>query len=218
MAGGSHSSDRFAEQRNALINLIRSKGISDQQVLDAMARVPRHLFMPRSHWDEAYEDYPVPIGHGQTISQPYTVAFMTQLLEVQPGQKVLEIGTGSGYQAAILAEMGAEVYTVERIWDLYEQAKQRFEELGYTNIYPYYADGTEGLPQFAPYDRIIVTATGPLNYKLLEQLKPFGIMVAPIDDGWGYSTMYKITKLPQGDFVKETYPGFSFVPLVKGTE
>ncbi len=208
----------FEKKRKQLVETVRAKGITDERVLEALERVPRHLFMPESHWYEAYEDYPVPIGEGQTISQPYTVAFMTQLLDVRPGQKVLEIGTGSGYQAAILAELGADVYTVERIRSLYEQAKQRFENLGYTNIYPYYADGTEGLPQFAPYDRIIVTATGPLLESLLKQLKTGGIMVAPIDDGWGYSTMFKIYKTGEDKYETEKYPGFSFVPLLKGLE
>ena len=207
----------FEEQRRFLINLIKSKGISDERVLEAMSKVPRHEFVPEDHLAEAYEDYPLPIGEGQTISQPYTVAFMTELLDVQPGDKVLEIGTGSGYQAAILAELGADVYTVERIKSLYEQAKQRLERLSYTNVKVFHRDGTEGLPEYAPFDRIIVTATGPLLQTLIDQLKPGGIMVAPIDDGlWG-STMYKLFKISENDYTVEKYPGFSFVPLIKGT-
>jgi protein-L-isoaspartate(D-aspartate) O-methyltransferase len=211
-------SQDFVTQRKHLVEQVKAKGITDKKVLEALEAVPRHLFIPEEHWFEAYEDYPVPIGEGQTISQPYTVAFMTQLLDVSPGQKVLEIGTGSGYQAAILAELGAEVYTVERLRSLYEKAKQRFEQLGYTNIYPYYADGTQGLPQFAPFDRIIVTATGPLNQELIKQLKINGIMVAPIDDFLGYSTMFKLIKKSDNDYTVEKYPGFSFVPLIKGLD
>ncbi len=207
----------FETLRQNLISIIRSKGISDERVLEAMRKVERHKFIPRSLWDEAYEDYPVPIGEGQTISQPYTVAFMTELLDVEPGNKVLEVGTGSGYQAAILAQMGAEVYTVERIHSLYEKAKKVLQELGYENIKVFYADGTQGLPEFAPYDRIIVTASGQLQQPLIDQLKVGGVLVAPVDDGgWG-STMVRLTKVGDKDYITERYGGFSFVPLVKGT-
>ncbi len=211
--------DKFLQLRRELVNIVRSKGISDERVLQAIERVPRHLFVPQAYIDEAYEDYPVPIGEGQTVSQPFTVAFMTQLLQVQPGNKVLEIGTGSGYQAAVLAELGAEVYTVERIFSLYKRATELLESLGYQNIHTFFADGTEGLQEFAPFDRVIVTAAGSLQEKLLDQLKINGLMVAPIDEGFGYSTMFKITKLgPQRDYSVERYPGFSFVPLLKGLE
>ena len=207
----------FNKQRRELVNIIRSKGISDERVLKAIESVPRHLFVPNDYIDEAYEDYPVPIGEGQTVSQPYTVAFMTSLLEVEPQMKVLEVGTGSGYQAAVLAELGAEVYTLERIASLYERATGLLKSLGYKNIHTFLADGTQGLPQFAPFDRIIVTAAGQIQEKLIRQLKVMGIMVAPIDEGFGYSTMIKLTKLGTGlDYQLERYPGFSFVPLLKG--
>ena len=202
---------------NQLIDNLRTKGITDERVLNAMKKVPRHIFVPKEYQNQAYHDYPVPIEEGQTISQPYTVAFMTQLLEVKPGEKILEIGTGSGYQAAILAQLGAEVYTVERIKSLFESATQRLKTLGYDNIHTFFADGTMGLPQFAPFDKIIVTAAGELQQNLLEQLKINGILVAPIDDNlWG-STMYKIIKLDSDSYRTFKYPGFSFVPLLKGT-
>lgn len=211
--------NHFSQQRHELVSIIRSKGISDEQVLQAIERVPRHLFVPQAYIDEAYEDYPVPIGEGQTVSQPFTVAFMTQLLQVQPGNKVLEIGTGSGYQAAVLAELGAEVYTVERIFSLHQRSAELLKSLGYQNIHTFFGDGTEGLQEFAPFDRIIITAAGPLQENLLDQLKVNGIMVAPIDEGFGYSTMIKLTKTGANrDYQIERYPGFSFVPLLKGIE
>ncbi len=206
----------FEKLRENLVKIVASRGISDERVLNALRRVERHKFIPRLHWDEAYEDYPVPIGEGQTISQPYTVAFMTELLDVEPGHKVMEIGTGSGYQAAILANMGAEVYTIERIFSLYQQAKQRLKDLGYDNIHVFFGDGTEGLPDYAPFDRIIVTASGQLQQIWLEQLKTGGILVAPVDSGMGTSTMVRITKVSQDDYITERYGGFSFVPLIKG--
>ena len=207
----------FETLRENLVSIVRSKGINDDRVLEALHKVERHKFIPRAHWDEAYEDYPVPIGEGQTISQPYTVAFMTELLDVEPGAKVLEVGTGSGYQAAILSEMGAEVYTIERIYSLYEKAKKMLQEFGYDDIKVFYGDGTQGLPEYAPYDRIIVTASGSLQQTLIDQLAVGGILVAPVDDGrWG-STMVRLTKVTDKDYVTERYGGFSFVPLVKGT-
>ncbi len=209
---------QYSRQRQALVEILRQKGINNEEVLRAIGNVPRHLFVPEEHRHEAYEDYPLPIGSGQTISQPFTVALMTELLDVKPGDKVLEIGTGSGYQAAILAELGAQVFTVERIESLYRQAKERLKQLGYDNVQVFYADGTVGLPQHAPFDRIIVTAAGRLQDKLLEQLTTGGIMVAPIEDLLGYSTMYKIIKTGADTYKTEKTPGFSFVPLLNGTE
>ncbi len=207
----------FEKLRENLVHIVMSKGISDQRVLDALRKVERHKFIPRAYWNEAYEDYPLPIGEGQTISQPYTVAFMTELLDVEPGNKVLEVGTGSGYQAAILAELGADVYTVERIYTLYEKTKKLLKELGYDSVKVLYGDGTEGLPEFAPFDRIIVTASGPLQQQLLDQLAVQGILVAPVDDKPYGSTMVRLTKVSDKDYITERYGGFSFVPLVKGT-
>ncbi len=207
----------FEKQRKNLVSIIQSKGISNERVLEAMLAVERHKFIPKAHWAEAYDDYPVPIGEGQTISQPYTVAFMTELLDVETGQKVLEIGTGSGYQAAILACLGAQVFTIERIYTLYQRTSKLLKELGYQQIKTFYADGTEGLPQYAPFDRIIVTASGQLQQTFLDQLVVGGLLVAPIDDGGMGSTMTRITKVAENDYITERYPGFSFVPLVKGT-
>ena len=208
----------FENLRNKLVDIIKSKGIKDERVLDAIRRVERHKFISNDYWHEAYEDYPIPIGYGQTISQPYTVAFMTELLEVEPNSKVLEIGTGSGYQAAVLAEMGAEVYTIERIYSLYKGVVELLKNLGYDKVKVFFGDGTQGLREYAPFDRIIITASGALQQALLDQLKIGGILVAPIDDGFMGSTMVKLIKLSENDYTTERYGGFSFVPLLKGTE
>ena len=157
------------------------RGITDRRVLDAMRIIPRHLFVPESLWMTAYSDYPLPIGYGQTISQPHVVAYMTQQLYTSPGMKVLEIGTGSGYQAAVLAAMGLEVYTVERIRELYLNARELFQVLNLTSINVKLADGTLGWSANAPYDRIIVTAGGPeIPKPLVEQLADPGLMVIPV--------------------------------------
>jgi len=208
----------FEKLRNKLVDIIKSKGIKDERVLDSIRRVERHKFISNDYWHEAYEDYPIPIGYGQTISQPYTVAFMTELLEVEPNSKVLEIGTGSGYQAAVLAEMGAEVYTIERIYSLYKRVVELLKNLGYDKVKVFFGDGTQGLREYAPFDRIIITASGSLQQALLDQLKIGGILVAPIDDGFMSSTMVKLIKLSENDYTTERYGGFSFVPLLKGTE
>ena len=208
----------FEKLRNKLVDIIKSKGIKDERVLDSIRRVERHKFISNDYWHEAYEDYPIPIGYGQTISQPYTVAFMTELLEVEPNSKVLEIGTGSGYQAAVLAEMGAEVYTIERIYSLYKRVVELLKNLGYDKVKVFFGDGTQGLREYAPFDRIIITASGALQQALLDQLKIGGILVAPIDDGFMSSTMVKLIKLSENDYTTERYGGFSFVPLLKGTE
>ncbi|ADH86954.1 protein-L-isoaspartate(D-aspartate) O-methyltransferase [Desulfurivibrio alkaliphilus] len=159
------------------------RGIDDQAVLEAMATVPRHLFVEEALQPQAYGDFPLPIGEGQTISQPYIVALMTQLLKLSPGQRVLEIGTGCGYQAAILAAMGAQVYTVERIKSLLARARRTFDRLHFFNILSKADDGTEGWPEHAPFDRIIVTAGGPrIPRPLVEQLADPGILVIPVGD------------------------------------
>lgn len=160
---------------------IQARGISSTHVLAAMRKIPRHLFVEEALKPQAYEDHPLPIGQGQTISQPYVVAWMTELLNVSEGMKVLEIGTGSGYQTAILAEMGAEVYSVERVPELHEKARGRLEGLGYSQVRFKLDDGTMGWPEFAPYDRILVTAGGPkLPAPLLEQLADPGLLVIPM--------------------------------------
>ncbi len=204
-------------ERLKLVKEIERKGINDPQVLQAINKVPRHLFFGNSLAPHAYVDKAFPIAAGQTISQPFTVAFQTQLLDVKPGMKVLEIGTGSGYQAAVLMEMGALVYTIERIKELFLQTKHRLEQLGYRPKYQGYGDGYKGLPMYAPFDRIIVTAAAPyIPEALVEQLKPGGKLVIPV--GQNDQVMKLIEKDENGN-VKETDHGiFRFVPLLKNKE
>ena len=188
--------------------------ITDPDVLAAIERVPRHRFVPSEFQEYAYEDRPLPIGHGQTISQPYVVALMTQLLELTPDSKVLEIGTGCGYQTAILAELAKEVYTVEVIPELSERAKKTLTELGYKNIHFRVGDGWEGWPEHAPYDGIIVTAAAAAwPEPLIEQLAEGGRMVIPVGpSGWD-QMLWKATKIG-GALVKERIAPVRFVPLV----
>ncbi len=211
----------YDQQRKNLVELIRHHGISDTLVLNAIEKVPRHLFIPEAYRDEAYENYPVPIGEEQTISQPYTVAFMSELLEIEPGDKVLEIGTGSGYQAAILAEMGAKVFTIERIKKLFERTSKLLKDLGYEDkIFTFYGDGTLGLPDFAPFDKIIITAATPqVPEALKKQLKTGGYLVAPVGHSFaGSQKMVRLVKKADNDFETQFFGDFVFVPLKKGTE
>lgn len=202
--------------RKKLVAGIRSKGITDEKVLDAINKVPRHFFLDSAFDEVAYEDRAFPIGEDQTISQPYTVAYQSQLLEVKPFQKVLEIGTGSAYQATVLAEMGAQVYTIERHKKLFE-ANKKFDHLKkYPTIKFFYGDGFEGLPTYAPFDRIIITAAAPeIPPKLLDQLKPGGKMVLPVGTG-DIQQMMRITKLESGALKEEVFDHFSFVPMIEG--
>lgn len=189
------------------------RGIKDKRVLDAMRKVPRHLFIPESSWDDAYEDMALPIGEGQTISQPYMVAIMTELLELTGNEKVLEVGTGSGYQAAILGELAKEVYTIERIEKLAFEAERRLLELGYKNIYVFIGDGSKGLPEKSPFDRIIVTAASPEIPKCLkEQLGDSGIIVVPV--GQRFSQMLVKGKKVKGVIREEFHTPCIFVPLI----
>lgn len=201
--------------RRKLVEEVASKGITDKNVLKALLNVPRHFFMDSGFLNFAYKDQAFPIGSGQTISQPFTVAFQTQLLQVSPMQKVLEVGTGSGYQAAILMELGARLYTIERHRDLFLSAKALLEEMGYRpNCY--YGDGYKGLPPFSPFDRIIVTAgASEIPEALVEQLALGGRMVIPVGDE-SEQTMLLIEKLPDGSIKKSTHGKFVFVPLLKG--
>lgn len=202
--------------RKKLIDSIREKGITDEKVLNAMMNIPRHFFLDTALQDIAYEDRAFPIAEGQTISQPYTVAYQTQLLQVKQYDKILEIGTGSAYQATILAEMGAQVFTIERQKNLYEKNKKFILRSKYPNIKFFYGDGFEGLPTYAPFDKIIITAAAPeIPPKLLEQLKPGGKMVLPLDEG-KYQRMLRITKNDDGDYEEESFENFSFVPMLKG--
>jgi protein-L-isoaspartate(D-aspartate) O-methyltransferase len=202
--------------RKKLVQGIHAKGITDDRVLDALLEVPRHFFLESAFDEKAYEDRAFPIAEGQTISQPYTVAYQSQLLEVKPFHKVLEIGTGSAYQAVVLAEMGAQVYTIERQKKLFE-ANKKFEFLKkYSSIKFFYGDGYEGLPTYAPFDRVIITAAAPeIPQKLVEQLKPGGMMVIPLGSG-EIQQMMRITKLESGALKEEVFDHFSFVPMIIG--
>lgn len=199
--------------RKRLVREVAEKGITSQKVLDAIEEVPRHIFFESSFLEFAYEDKPFPIGFGQTISQPYTVAFQSELLNISKGTKVLEIGTGSGYQACILAHMGAKVFSIERHRNLYLRSKQNIADLGF-RVKCFYGDGFEGLPTFAPFDRIIVTAAAPfVPEKLLQQLAVGGIMVIPVEAG-GYQIMHTYIKQPDGTFKTKTHGQFRFVPML----
>ena len=202
--------------RKKLLDSLREKGITDENVLAAMMNIPRHFFLDTALEHIAYQDRAFPIGEGQTISQPYTVAYQTQLLEVAPYQKILEIGTGSAYQAIVLAEMGASVFTIERQRNLFESTKKFVLRSRYPNIKFFYGDGFEGLPTFAPFDKIIITAAAPfIPPKLIDQLKSGGSMIIPLEDN-GRQKMMRITKNADGSIDEETFSNFSFVPMLKG--
>jgi protein-L-isoaspartate(D-aspartate) O-methyltransferase len=202
--------------RKQLIDNLKQKGISDEKVLEAMNQIPRHFFMDSALDQTAYEDRAFPIGEGQTISQPYTVAYQTQLLEIKPLDKVLEIGTGSAYQASVLAEMGAQVYTIERQKKLFESNKQFPFIKKYPSIKFFYGDGYEGLPMFAPFDKVIITAAAPfIPPKLIQQLKTGGKMIIPLNED-SLQRMHRLTKLADGSVVEEKFDQFSFVPMLVG--
>ncbi len=207
---------RHKKLRKDLIDSLRTKGITDEKVLSAMESIPRHFFLDTAFERQAYEDRAFPIAAGQTISQPYTVAFQTQLLNVQKFDKVLEVGTGSAYQACVLAEMGAKLFTIERQKELYDFVGGFFFLKKYPSIKRFYGDGYEGLPSFAPFDKIIITAGAPfLPPKLVDQLKPGGVIVAPIGEE-GIQKMMRITKESDGSFREEVLGDFSFVPMLEG--
>ncbi len=202
--------------RKKLVETVRRKGITNQRILEAIFKIPRHFFLDSAFDEVAYEDKAFPIGEKQTISQPYTVAYQTQLLEVKPFEKILEIGTGSAYQACVLAELGAQVYTIERQKKLYESNK-KFDYLKkYPNIKFFYGDGYEGLPTYAPFDKILITAAAPhVPPKLVEQLKTGGMLVLP--EGTGQvQIMKRIIKQSDGSVKEEIYDRFSFVPMLGG--
>ena len=202
--------------RDRLVERLREEGIQDQAVLEVIRATPRHLFVDEALASRAYEDTALPIGHGQTISQPYIVARMTELVIENRPRKVLEVGTGSGYQAAVLAQLVPKVYTTERIEALATQARQRFRQLGLRNVRATRSDGTLGLPEFAPYDAIIVTAGGEVVPEaLLQQLAPGGRLVMPV----GGRERQVLTLVQQGDegYTRETLEAVIFVPLIGGT-
>ncbi len=202
--------------RNQLVSILQRKGITDKNVLDAVKKIPRHLFLNSGFEDYAYQDKPFPIGAGQTISQPYTVAFQSQLLEVKKDHKVLEIGTGSGYQTAILWAMGAKVYTIERQNELFKAASLLLPKLGIRPKHLSFGDGYKGLPNYAPFDSIIVTAAAPFIPKpLMAQLKVGGRLVIPVDNEQGVQTMTLLVRKTETQFEKHEFGEFRFVPLLE---
>ncbi len=202
--------------RKKLVDTVREKGITDEAILEGMSVVPRHFFFDPAFLEFAYEDKAFQIGEGQTISQPYTVAYQTQLLEIKKRDKVLEVGTGSGYQACILAKIGARVFSIERHKKLYERAKELIEEMHVTGIRLFYGDGFEGLPVFAPFDKILITAAVPEQpLKLLQQLVIGGFLVMPYGKG-SVQHMQRIIKIDEGKYETEEYDSFKFVPMLKG--
>jgi protein-L-isoaspartate(D-aspartate) O-methyltransferase len=206
--------DPYAATRQEMVrDQLAGRDVTDSAVLDAMRRVPRHRFVPDAYISAAYEDHPLPIGYGQTISQPYVVGLMTQALEVQPGDRVLEVGTGSGYQAAVLAALGVEVYTIEIIPDLAEQARARLAELGYGGAQVLTGDGYYGWDEHAPYDAIIVTAAPDhLPQPLIGQLRQGGRLIIPIGPPGSYQTLWLFEKV-DGEVRATDLGGVMFVPL-----
>ncbi|MBW8326897.1 MAG: protein-L-isoaspartate(D-aspartate) O-methyltransferase [Prolixibacteraceae bacterium] len=203
--------------RKLLVEGIRIKGIKDEKVLAAIGKVPRHLFMDSSFTQFAYKDQAFPIGAGQTISQPYTVAMQTQLLQIERFDKILEVGTGSGYQAAVLLEMGATVYTIERQRELYLKTQAILPQIGYNPKF-FYGDGYKGLPTYGPFDKIIITAGAPsIPEDLLTQLKVGGRMVVPMGPR-EKQTMYVVVKSSETEYYKESHGTFVFVPMLKGVD
>ncbi len=213
-----HLEDNYRHKglRKQLVEQLRSKGITDEAVLSALNEVPRHVFLDSSFVELAYQDKAFPIGSGQTISQPFTVAFQTQLLGLEKGMKVLEIGTGSGYQACVLAAMGAKVFSIERQRNLYFKTKEILERLPF-RLKTFLGDGFEGLPTYQPFDRIIITAGAPsIPEALVKQMKVGGIMVIPMDNAEGDGqTMLRATKMDDGSLKKEEFGDFKFVPMLK---
>ena len=207
--------DKYREQgaRKKLVALLRERGISDEGVLTAIGKVPRHFFFDETFWNQAYKDIAFPIGDGQTISQPYTVAYQTELLHIQKGDKVLEIGTGSGYQTCVLLELGAKVFTIERQENLFRRTIQVLPKMGYHPQF-FLGDGSMGIAEQAPYDKIIVTAGAPLVPEiLLKQLKVGGILVIPVGDA-NEQKMVTVLRVSETDFEKIVLDTFRFVPLL----
>ena len=207
--------DHYREKgaRKKLVEYLKERGIGDERVLKAIGKVPRHFFFDETFWNQAYKDIAFPIGDGQTISQPYTVAYQTELLHIKADDKVLEIGTGSGYQTCILIELGAKVYTIERQENLYNRTRQVLPHIGYHAEF-FYGDGSKGIAEHAPYDKIIVTAGAPLVPEvLLKQLKIGGILVIPVGDEKSQK-MITVLRVSENDFERFVLDTFRFVPLV----
>lgn len=212
-----NDNEHFRKQRERMINLqIRTKGVKDEAVLNAIRKVPRHLFVPKNRISEAYDDGPVPIGYGQTISQPFIVAYMTEIINPTKCKKVLEIGSGSGYQAAVLAEIVDSVFTIEIITELYREAKERLEKLGYHNIKIKNGDGYYGWKEYSPYDAIVVTAAADfIPPPLIEQLKDGGKMVIPIGSPFFTQTLVLVEK-KDGKIYSQNLMPVRFVPFIRG--
>jgi protein-L-isoaspartate(D-aspartate) O-methyltransferase len=203
--------------RKKLVEILKEKGITDEQVLQAIHSIPRHYFLDSAFDKIAYEDRAFPIAADQTISQPYTVAYQTQLLQIKKGEKVLEIGTGSMYQTTVLAAMGAQVFTIERQKQLFEQTPTYLFKEQYANIQFFFGDGFEGLPSLAPFDKILITAAAPkIPEKLWAQLKVSGKMIIPLDESDGAQRMLRLTKKRDGSVKQEKFDAFSFVPMLEG--
>lgn len=212
--GATASAESYDAPRAAMVEHVRGYGMADERVLAAMRKTPRHLFVPEGQVKHAYEDTALPIGHDQTISQPSVVALMTELLHVRPGDKVLEVGTGSGYQAAILAEVGAEIYSIEIVKPLADEAAERLARMGYSKIHVRAGDGYEGWPEHAPFDGVIVTcAPDHIPQPLIDQLKPGGRICIPVGAAFGEQTLYLKTKLQSGGLRTEMSVPVRFVPL-----
>ncbi|SEK67027.1 protein-L-isoaspartate(D-aspartate) O-methyltransferase [Parapedobacter koreensis] len=207
--------DNYREQgaRKQLVELLKRRGIEDKNVLEAIGKVPRHYFFDETFWNQAYKDIAFPIGDGQTISQPYTVAYQTELLHIKPDDKVLEIGTGSGYQTCILMELGADVYTIERQQNLYDRTVQVLPYLGYKPNF-FLGDGSKGIPQYGPYDKILVTAGAPFVPEvMLKQLRIGGVMVIPVGSE-KEQKMVTILRVGEQEYERIELDTFRFVPLV----
>jgi len=221
MLHGIEKKDSYIQQnlRKRLIEELKNKGIYQEKVLKAMMNIPRHFFLDSAFEQQAYEDRAFQIGAGQTISQPYTVAYQTQLLDVEPFDKILEVGTGSAYQACVLAELGAMVYSIERQKELYKHNNNFFFLKNYPKIKRFFGDGFEGLPSYAPFDKVIITAAAPfIPPKLVEQMKIGAVMVAPVDtEDTKTQRMMRITKTESGTEVEE-FENFNFVPMLSGKE
>jgi len=202
--------------RSNLVKTLKDKGINNQKVLDAIGSIPRHLFLDNAFEEWAYKDVAFPIGSEQTISQPYTVAYQTDLLQVSPRHKILEIGTGSGYQACVLSALGAKVYSIERQQSLFIKTAEFLPKIGFGAIRTLFGDGYQGSPKFAPFDRILITAScESFPQNLIGQLKIGGIMVVPKGNAQE-QTMYRITRTSENEYAEESFDKFAFVPFLKG--
>ncbi|UCF20273.1 MAG: protein-L-isoaspartate(D-aspartate) O-methyltransferase [Gemmatimonadota bacterium] len=209
--------ERYENERLAMVRQIEQYGVRDSATLAAMRSVPRHDFVPREQRRRAYGDHPLPIGYGQTISQPYIVAYMTEILEPEPAMKILEVGTGSGYQAAVLADIGCAVYTIEIFEALADSARLRLRRLGYDNVLVRHADGHYGWEEAAPFDAVIVTAAaGFIPPALVDQLKPGGRMVIPVGSVYGVQNLIFLEKDTSGDVRTRNLLPVRFVPMLKG--